>query len=272
MRANLRYIAVLFLPICLLGAAEATPPPYGDNPAAGAHCEVNGIRLYFEQYGTGEPTVVVIHGNGASLAQMEFQIAYFSRNHHVVAVDTRGHGKTGLGAGRLTYVQQADDLAALLDRLHLTGVNVIGWSDGGIIGLLLTLRHPEKVGKLAVTGANIFPDSVNKEDMAATVKADENALTMLAQGNKSQDWELIHQRTNLMITQPDIKPAELATIAIPVLVMAGDRDLILPEHTLLIYKSLKRGQLAIFPNATHSVCRDQPGVFNSTVERFFAEP
>jgi pimeloyl-ACP methyl ester carboxylesterase len=266
-----RLLAFLLFPL-LLSGAEVPTLPYGENPVAGAYAELNGIRLYYEQYGMGEPALLVIHGNGGSLSQMEFQITYFARAHHVIAVDTRGHGKSGLGAGRLTYVQQADDLAALLDRLHLKGVNVIGWSDGGIIGLLLSLRHPDKVAKLAVTGANIFPDSVTQEVMAATIRDDEHALAMQAKGDKSQDWSLVHQRTNLMITQPDIKPAELGTITIPVLVMAGDRDLILPEHTLLIYRSLKRGRLAIFPNAEHSVCRDQPELFNATVARFFAEP
>lgn len=271
MRSPWRLLACLLLPHLLIGAAETSSPAYGDNPAAGANAELNGIRLYYEQYGAGEPAVLVIHGNGGSLAQMEFQIAYFARHHRVIAVDTRGHGKSGLGPGRLTYMQQADDLNALLDQLHLRKVNVIGWSDGGIIGLLLTLRHSDKVGKLAVTGANIFPDCVSREVMAGTMKDDQQALAMIAQGDKSQDWELIHQRTNLMITQPDIRPSELGNIKIPVLVMAGDRDLILPEHTLLIYKNLTRGQLAIFPHAEHSVCRDQPEIFNALVARFFAE-
>jgi pimeloyl-ACP methyl ester carboxylesterase len=271
MRSLGRILICLLLPL-LVSGAEPPTPAYGENPVTGAYAELNGIKLYHEQYGTGEPAVLVIHGNGASLAQMEFQISHFARTHRVIAADSRGHGKSGLGAGRLTYVQQADDLNALLDQLHLRNVYVIGWSDGGTIGLLLTLRHPDKVAKLAVTGANLFPDCVSREVMAGTMKDDQQALAMIAQGDKSQDWELIHQRTNLMITQPDIRPSELGNIKIPVLVMAGDRDLILPEHTLLIYKNLARGQLAIFPHAEHSVCRDQPEIFNATVARFFAEP
>ncbi len=273
---------VSVLGLVLLGAAGARAeeprtrvdppaPPYHDNAAAGAYAEVNGIKLYYEQYGAGTP-LLVIHGNGADLSAMAPQIAYFSRDHRVIAPDTRGHGKSGLGPGRLTYVQQADDLAALLHQLHLQSVRVIGWSDGGILGLLLAIRHPDKVAKLAVTGANIFPLGVGQAALDGMMQDDARALAMAAQGDRSQDWALVHQRTNLMITQPDITPAQLEAIPCPVLVMAGDHDLILPEHTLLIFQHLKHGQLAIFPNATHSVSQEQPQVFNETVARFFGKP
>ena len=100
MRSLGRIVIWLLLPL-LVSGAEPPTPAYGENPVTGAYAELNGIKLYCEQYGTGEPAVLVIHGNGASLAQMEFQITHFARTHRVIAADSRGHGKSGLGAGRV---------------------------------------------------------------------------------------------------------------------------------------------------------------------------
>ncbi len=152
-------ILSLFFPLLLTQTAPAAeldlaPPvlavPYGDNAAAGAYASIHGIKLYYETYGTGQP-MLQIHGNGLSISSMGHQIAFFSPHCKVIVADSRGHGKSEIGADRLTYEQMAEDLNALLEKLKTKPVNVLGWSDGGIIGLLLTIRHPDKVGKLAST-------------------------------------------------------------------------------------------------------------------------
>ena len=101
--------------------------------------------------------MLLIHGNGDDIAALGYQIKFFSEKYHVIAADSRGHGKSEMGPGRLAYEQMAEDANALLEKLGLKRVYVLGWSDGGIIGLLLAMNLPDKVAKLAIMGANVNP-------------------------------------------------------------------------------------------------------------------
>jgi pimeloyl-ACP methyl ester carboxylesterase len=114
--------------------------------------------MYYEIYGKGEP-LLIIHGNGGSIENFSNQIPFFSKKYQVILADSRAHGKSVDDQDSLSYEMMADDFAALLDHLKIDSAHVIGWSDGGINGLLLASRHPEKVKKLAATGANLIPDA-----------------------------------------------------------------------------------------------------------------
>lgn len=131
---------------------------FGKNEVVGKYLDVNGIKMYYEIYGQGEP-LLMIHGNGGSISNFENQIPYFSKKYKVIAVDSRAKGKSEDLQDSLSFEMMADDFSALLDKLHVDSCYVLGWSDGGINGLLLAMRHPEKVKKLAITGANLWPDS-----------------------------------------------------------------------------------------------------------------
>ena len=102
---------------------------------------------------------LIIHGNGGSINNFLYQIPYFSKEYKVILADSRSQGKSVDNSDSLSYEMMTDDLNALLDSLHLDSCYVIGWSDGGIEGLMLAIRHPDKVKKLAVTGANLSPDT-----------------------------------------------------------------------------------------------------------------
>jgi pimeloyl-ACP methyl ester carboxylesterase len=106
--------------------------------------------MYYEVYGQGAP-LLMIHGNGGSIKSLENQIPYFSKKYQVIIADSRAHGKSIDNNDSLSYEMMTDDLNALLDALHIDSCNVIGWSDGGVEGLLLAIRHPKKVKKLAVS-------------------------------------------------------------------------------------------------------------------------
>ncbi len=131
---------------------------YGDNKAVGKYYNIRGISIYTEVYGSGKP-LLLIHGNGGSMKSFENNIAFFSKKYKVICMDSRAQGKTVDNKDSLSFEMMADDEAALLDAMQIDSAYVIGWSDGGINALLLAMRHPEKVIKLASTGANLWPDS-----------------------------------------------------------------------------------------------------------------
>ncbi len=141
---------------------QKTEIKYGDNPTAGKYADIRGFKMYYEIYGTGKP-LLIIHGNGGSIKDFSKQVPYFSKEYKVILADSRAQGKSADAGEVLNYEMMADDFNALLDMLHLDSCYVIGWSDGGINGLLLAMRHPEKVKKLAVTGANLWPDTTAVE-------------------------------------------------------------------------------------------------------------
>src|SRR5689334_12514819 len=131
---------------------------YGKNKAAGKYFDIRGFKMYCEVYGQGKP-LLIIHGNGGSINNFIYQIPYFSKKYKVIIADSRAQGKSTDKGDSLTYEMMADDYAALLDAMKIDSAYVIGWSDGGINGILMAIRHPEKVKKLAITGANLRPDT-----------------------------------------------------------------------------------------------------------------
>src|SRR6185503_1136407 len=113
---------------------------YGRNPAVGKYADIRGFKMYYEQYGQGEP-LLIIHGNGGSINNFLYQIPYFSKEYKVILADSRSQGKSIDNSDSLSYEMITDDLNALLDSLQLDSCYVIGWSDGGIEGLMLAIRH-----------------------------------------------------------------------------------------------------------------------------------
>lgn len=243
--------------------SQARNTDYGNNPNAGHFAHINGIDLYYETYGSGEP-LVMLHGNGGSIEAFKFQILYFEKYYSVIAIDSRMQGKSGGSADTLSYEMMAADFCAMLDYLKIDSAYVLGWSDGGIDGLLMALRCPAKVRKLAVSGANTVPDST------ALPYKDILWMENLVYHDKSVPPR---ERTlnKMMLYQPNIGWSELGRISCPVLVMAGDHDIIKPEHTLKIFQSIPGAQLCIFPGSHHGVCQQHPEMFNQTVHQFFRD-
>jgi pimeloyl-ACP methyl ester carboxylesterase len=247
--------------------------PYGNNPSVGKYAEVNGIKMYYEEYGEGAP-LIVIHGNGANIHSMGYQIEYFSKNYHVIAADSRAHGKTSVGNVPLTYDLMADDWAALLNTLHIDSAYVIGWSDGGILGLLLAIHHPEKVKKLAAMGANLQPDSSAVYGWAVRLVAnlDKQVDVKIANKDTTAPWSLLKMYLNLLGKQPHIPVSDLKKISAPSLILCGDKDVITLEHTDEIFENIPHAQLCVFPGATHFIPEQDPELFNATVGKFFKNP
>jgi pimeloyl-ACP methyl ester carboxylesterase len=263
----------LALPLVAQVTTCPSSVPYGDNPLAGHSAMVNGITMYYETYGSGPP-LLLVHGNGGSIFAMRCQIPYFSKSHLVIVADSRDHGKSANGVGPLTYDQIANDFSELLMQMNAAPADVIGWSDGAIVALLLGIHHPEQVRRLVADAPNLRPDPSALFPWVIDLirRSRDNAAAKLDQGDHTQDWRRILRREQMMLDQPHISVDDLHAIRSPTLVMAGDTDMIVPEHLLEIYRNIPSANLYIAPGATHQLLHDDPELFNRVTSRFLDEP
>ncbi len=244
---------------------------YGNNPKVGHYAEVNGIKMYYEIYGIGKP-LLFIHGNGGSIRSGKDQIPFFSKNYKVIAADGRGQGKTIDTGDSLTYDMMADDINALLNKLKIDSAYIIGFSDGGIIGLILAIKYPRKVKMLAAMGPNIRPDSavLYPELMNELAQDMVNLTDLVKQGYKDNISKL--KLTRLMVNHPHISTTELSLIQAPVLIMSGDRDMIMLTHITEIFSAIPKSQLCVLPGSTHFALQQNSKVFNEAIDLFFSKP
>ncbi len=222
--------------------------------------------LYYTEKGFGTP-LVLLHGNGENGEYFKNQIDYFAKKYRVIAVDTRGHGKSPRGNKPFRLETFADDLKSFLDENNLKRVNLLGFSDGGNIALIFTLKYPDYVNKLAVNGANLFPSGL-KAGFLLPVKLLYGFFYFPARFNKRAKRRL--ELLALMAKEPDILPEQLNDIKCPVLVMAGTRDLIKEKHTRLIAGSVPNSRLC-FLKGDHSIAKTNSLEYNKTVEKFLEE-
>jgi len=205
--------------------------------------------------GSGEP-LILLHGNGENSEYFSPQISYFSAYYHVIAIDSRGHGKTPRGTKPFTLVQFADDLYDFLLERKISKATILGFSDGANIAMLFALKHPEMVSCLILNGGNIQPSGVKTLVQLPTVI--NYTLT-----KKKEKKELL----GLMINEPHISPEDLSHISCRTLVIAGTRDMIKERHTRLIAQSIPSAELIILPGS-HFVSSENPEEFNKVVAKF----
>jgi pimeloyl-ACP methyl ester carboxylesterase len=242
---------------------------YGRNDKVGRYIHTRGFNMYYEIYGTGEP-LLIIHGNSGSINNFVYQIPYFSKHYQCILADSRAQGKSADPSDTLSYEMMADDLNALLDTLGLDSCYVLGWSDGGINGLLLAMRHPVKVKKLAVTGANLWPDTTAVDPFIYNWALRYNKS--LESAKQTLGVRSNRKLTHLLTYEPHITVDQLHMIQCPTLVIGGDHDVIRPEHTMLIAESIPKSYLWILPNSGHATPVFYKDCFNKTVFDFFSKP
>jgi pimeloyl-ACP methyl ester carboxylesterase len=260
---------IYLLLACLTLTLSTYAQQYGNNPVAGHYLNTRGIQLYYESYGKGDP-LLLFHGNGGSINNMSNQIAYFSSHYHVIAIDTRAHGKSGDPGDSISFEMIVDDFNALCDSLHIDSCYIIGWSDGGIDAILFAIRHPDKVRKMAFTGANLWPDTTGLTPYVYHLMEDGHNDFLKrpkTPGNKNAQKIL-----DLDLYQPHITLDQLHQIQCPTLVIGGDHDVIPVPHTVLIAANIPHSYLWIVPNSGHSVPIFKKDTFNHQIDDFFTHP
>jgi len=221
---------------------------------------IHGHTLVYAVRGSG-PTLVFLHGGGDS-GEHSFarQMDVFSEHHHILAPDQVGQGRTPDVPGPLSYTAMMEDTAALLQRLKLHHVDIVGFSDGGILALMLAIRHPELVRRLVISGVNIAPDGLRPEDL-------EELRSSQIPRPKTIDEKL----AKLWLTSPtdaELNLGLLARITQPVLVISGDRDAITLEHTLTIFHALPDAELCVLPGTDHATFSGRAEWLNPIVGEF----
>lgn len=219
------------------------------------------VKLYYEEKGMGQP-MVLLHGNGEDSSYFKNQIEYFSKKYRVIAVDTRGHGKSERGTAPFTLRQFAGDLKQFLDEMGLRRIILLGFSDGGNIALIFTILHPQYVDRLILNGANLTPSGMKAAVIGSIYCSYLKECLAGAKGDKKKK-ELLQ----LMLREPHIRPVYLKTMRKPVLVIAGTRDMIRTGHTKKIHRLIPGSRLCLL-EGTHFIASENSREFNRAVEWF----
>ena len=239
----------------------------------GQRAQVDGISLYYETYGAGPP-VLVLHGAGAFLETMNPFIRALAPTHTVIAVDSRGQGRSTDGPGPIHYAQMADDMLALMDALHIKTADVVGWSDGGIVGLAMAMKAQGRVGRLMAIGANydvkgVDPKAADPAAFAREAAQVEPFYDAIAPDPKH--FPVMVQKIAAMLsTEPHYTPTDLGRIRAQVLVVAGEHDLILRPHTDALAHAIPGAREVIVPGASHFGPLEQPRVYGDLAVNFLA--
>jgi pimeloyl-ACP methyl ester carboxylesterase len=229
-----------------------------ENCTAG-RANVNDIAMYYEIHGVGEP-VLLLHGALHSLESFRNQIPVLAKHFQVIAIDSRCHGRTTDSDRELSYALMANDTVTLLDHLEIDRTHVVGWSDGGDIGLELAINHPERVSRLVTIEATFSTQGV-AESFAALVDTWDV-------GGDSQ----IHKWKRMWITRPDYTYEELDSIQAPTLVLCGEKeDYVKLEHSKELHQAIPNSQLAVIEGTGHFAPQTKPNEVNEAILTFLTD-
>jgi len=244
--------------------ADDTPAPQGQ------YVQANGLNIYYEEYGEGEP-LILIHGGLATIEVWRSQLPTFGKHFRTIAPDSRGHGRTDNPTGSFSYRLMAADLAAFIQALGLRKPLIYGYSDGGQIALELGMRHPD-LARALVVGAAWFKFSDTYRELMIQMLGDEHTedvdTARMEQENGGyvemlrawhshvygQDyWKTLLKQIKPMWSSPlNYSAEDFRRITSPTLVIAGDRDSVVPvEEAVEMYRLLPNAALGILPNADH---------------------
>ncbi|KAB0680676.1 alpha/beta fold hydrolase [Aureimonas leprariae] len=248
-------VALLATAISSSHAASKVPRPKDSGFA-----EVNGIGLFYQVYGKGSP-LLLIPGGLSNADVWRRQIATLSKHHEVIVADSRGQGRSTRDSTTITYDVMADDYLALMDKLKLRQVALVGWSDGGIIGLDIAIRHPERLTRMFVQAANATPDGAIAYDKAREAGKPVPIL---------QHYDDVAEEIKaLWANEPNFTSAELASITVPTMIAIGDHDeAISMDHTVFLANSIPGARMTILPHVGHSAPLEDPAGYAEAVLAF----
>ncbi|UTW45273.1 alpha/beta hydrolase [bacterium SCSIO 12696] len=239
--------------------------------------QVNDVVLYYEVHGNGKP-LLLIHGGSGSVDSVRDLIAPLAENHKVIAIDLREHGYSTPSDKSLSYALEGEDIIELIKKLDLGKVDFVGHSDGGIVGLYIAMKNPDMINRLAVVGTNYHFDglpggirdyiaALTEENMSADARQD----YLKHSDNMDGFAEFVAELKNLWLTGPVWTEKDLENIQAKTLVAVGDKDFITLEHTISMYRAIKKSELAVIPGSEHSIHKINVPLLNAILVDFFSK-
>ena len=221
------------------------------------------IELHYQEKGSGEP-FVFLHGNGEDSSYFKNQMDYFKEKFRVIALDTRGHGKSPRGSSPFTIEQFSRDLYDFMNARQISRAVILGFSDGANIAMKFAMSHPEIVKALILNGGNLNSKGV-KRTTQIPIEIGYKIAKLFAE--KSPEAKRNEELLALMVNEPNIKPSELSKITVPTLVICGTKDMIKESHSKEIAASIPSAKLEII-RGNHFIASNRPKEFNQTVDDF----
>jgi len=236
--------------------------------AHGGKCvDINDVRIYYETYGAGMP-VLVLHGGLGSIEGMGQQIKALANSHFVVAPDSRGHGRSTDSNAPFSYSLMSSDMLKLLDHLQIDQVDVVGWSDGGIVGLDLAIHHPKRIRRLVAISANYDVNGL-LESPTSEGEIPHPPLRYRIFAQDRAHWPALYRKVvRMWQTQPHYTLNDLENIKVPTLIMAGELDNIKREHINQLSKAIPNSEEVLIAGATHWLPVEKPDIVNSHILSF----
>ena len=238
-----------------------------------AFVDLRGHQIYNYEWDREAEALVLLHGGLSKTSSWDYlMVPPLEDEFHIFAYDRTGHGFTGDRAGSLHFEFQAQEAIAYLEDVVKEPAHLIGYSDGGIIALMVAIARPDLVKSIVAIGAN-FHYSAPLSDFAEAFISEEdqaeyNLISPDAPHTLLEKTLRMHQ---IWKTEPDIAISDLASIQCPVLVMAGDDDVIKHEHTIALYEALPLGQLAILPGTSHGLVKEKPALMMAIITQFLED-
>ncbi|MBC8175515.1 MAG: alpha/beta hydrolase [Candidatus Marinimicrobia bacterium] len=244
------------------------------NDLEGYYLDINDIRMYYEIHGSGEP-ILLLHSGFAFIESFYKQIPAFSKHFRVIAPDRRGHGRSSDSDVGLNYSLLASDMKQLLSYLKIDKVSVVGWRDGGNIGIQMAIEYPDLVKKLILVGSNFNPAGLT-EEIINFAKSDtpndwdkEASKWYKRLSPTPGRWEAFRKKVKEMwLTLPDWTRDDLTQIEIPTMIIVGENDVVKYDHTLTLHQSIPNSDIYVINEATHFAPIEKPKEFNRKVIGF----
>jgi pimeloyl-ACP methyl ester carboxylesterase len=243
-----------------------------------SYLPIRNSQVYYEASGSGEP-LLLLHGGLGTVEDFALQAPELAKHFRVFAFERPGHGRTADIAQQFSFDTMATQTIEFITSLKLGATNLVGWSDGAIIALLVAISKPDLVKRLVSIGGlfnadsqypqvlnwirSLTPESFRKSESHLVKRYEE-----LSPDGPAHFPVVLEKTKKLWLNEPKITKEQLAMISTPTLVMAGDRDATPPEHTLELFKSIKGAQLCIIPDTTHFLLSEKPEWANRVILEF----
>ena len=230
-------------------------------------------QVYNYEWDNDGEAVVLLHGGLSKTSSWDYlMVPPLEDEFHVFAYDRTGHGFTGDQAGSLHFEFQCQEAIAYLEDVVKEPAHLIGYSDGGIIALMVAIKRPELVKSIVAIGANYHYSAPLKDFLEARVSEEDQAeYNLISPDAPHTLLEKIKRMNQIWTTEPDISLSEIASIQCPVLIVAGDDDVIAHDHTISLYEALPLGQLAIIPGTSHGLVKEKPALLIAVIMQFLED-